>query len=438
MALSRTRPVVGEERAVRLTLQILGRLFAPREFPVRLWTGATLPADHPAEGREARFTLVLAHPGALRRMLLPPTDLTLGEAYVRGDFEIEGSLEDAVAAAVNATSTRPVVDWLAAAAMARLLPDTAASGTIPPRARLRGRRHSQHRDAVAVRHHYDLGNDFFALWLDRRMVYSCAYFPTGTETLDAAQEAKLEHICRKLRLRPGERLLDIGCGWGGLVLYAAKRYHVQAVGVTLSEPQARYGQARLAAAGLTQRAEIRVCDYRQVRDPPFDKLVSIGMFEHVGRRHLPEYFRCAWNALRPGGLFLNHGITGRPRPSVWKRFGPGRSFMQAHIFPDGELEPVSESLRAAEAVGFEVRDVENLREHYARTLRLWLANLEAHRDRAEALIGRGRYRLWRLYLAASAQGFTAGRTGVCQALLARPDASGTVTLPWSRGDLYTR
>lgn len=440
MVLTRLRSAVTDgSRAIDLTARILDRLFAPRTFPVRLWNGTTLPTVAPSPASDgSRFTVVLTHPGALRRMFLPPSDLTIGEAYARGDFEVEGNLEDAVASAVAAASRRSTVDWLAAAAMARLLPATTASGMIPPRARLQGRRHSLHRDAVAVRHHYDIGNDFFALWLDRRMVYSCAYFPTGTETLDAAQEAKLEHICRKLRLRPGERLLDIGCGWGGLVLYAAERYGVRAVGVTLSEPQARYGRERIAAAGLGDRAEIRVCDYREVRDPAFDKLVSVGMFEHVGRAHLPEYFRHAWRALRPGGLFLNHGITGQPRPSVWKRLGPGRSFMQAHIFPDGELEPVSESLHAAEAVGFEVRDVENLREHYARTLRLWLENLEAQRDRAVTLVGIGRYRTWRLYLAASAQGFSAGRTGVCQALLARPDASGAVTLPWSRGDLYTR
>ncbi len=423
-------------RASHLTVRILDRLFAPRAFAVRLWNGTTLPAA----GDAPRFTIVLTHPGALRRMLIPPTDLTIGEAYVRGDFEIEGDLEAAVAAAVAASSARSASTWLLASAIALALPRTtpAAPGTVLTRARLRGRLHSLDRDRTAVRHHYDTGNDFFALWLDRRMVYSCAYFPTGTETLDAAQEAKLEHLCRKLRLRPGERLLDIGCGWGALVLYAAERYGVQAVGVTLSEPQARIGQERIAAAGQQHRAAIRVCDYRQVGDGPFDKIVSVGMFEHVGRARLPEYFRQAWDLLRPGGLFLNHGITGRTRPSVWKRLGLRSSFMQAHIFPDGELEPIHESLAAAEAAGFEVRDVENLREHYARTLRLWLANLEAQRDRAMALVGESRYRTWRLYLAASAQGFVAGRTGVCQALLARPDASGTVTLPWTRGDLYTR
>jgi len=439
MVVSQTRHAVGEEdRAIRLTARILGRLFVPREFPVRLWNGATLPAARRTDAAPPPFTLVLTHPGALRRMLLPPADLTIGEAYARGDFEIEGDLEEAVASAVAAVSSRSAVDWLLAAAMARALPATHVSGMAPPRARLRGRRHSLHRDAVAVRHHYDIGNDFFALWLDRRMVYSCAYFPTGTESLDAAQEAKLEHICRKLRLRPGERLLDIGCGWGALVLHAAERYGVQVVGVTLSEPQARYGRERIAAAGLSHRAEVRVCDYRRVDDAPFDKLVSVGMCEHVGRARLPEYFRHAWHLLRPGGLFLNHGITRQPRPPVWTRLGPGRSFMQAHIFPDGELEPVGEILAAAERAGFEVRDVENLREHYARTLRLWLAHLEANRDQAQTLVGAGRYRAWRLYLAASAQGFAAGRTGVCQALLARPERSGAVTLPWSRGDLYTR
>ncbi|HXF82726.1 MAG TPA: cyclopropane-fatty-acyl-phospholipid synthase family protein, partial [bacterium] len=326
-------------------------------------------------------------------------------------------------------------DWLAAAVAALRLPRTAAPGRVPPRARVSGRIHSPSRDRTAVRHHYDIGNDFYALWLDRRLVYSCAYFPTGTEDLDAAQEAKLELICRKVRLRPNERLLDIGCGWGGLVAYAAERYGARAVGITLSEPQASLGRERLRAAGLEDRAEIRVCDYREVADGPFDKIVSVGMVEHVGRPQLPAYFRQAWRLLRPGGLFLNHGITVRGGAVPWRR-ARRQSFIQAHIFPDGELLPIADNLAPAQQVGFEVRDVENLREHYARTLRLWRQRLEARRAEAVAQVGEERYRMWRIYLAACAQGFAVGRTQVFQTLLARPDDTGRAHLPWSRADLY--
>ncbi|HEY6102919.1 MAG TPA: cyclopropane-fatty-acyl-phospholipid synthase family protein, partial [bacterium] len=293
-----------EARAVSTTERILDRLFAPhRTFATRLWNGTILPA-----AGESQFTLVLTHPGAFRRMLLPPTELAAGEAFVRGDFDIEGDLEAAVGAMAQAALSKPLREWLEVGSLALTLPRTGVRGTVPPRARLTGQRHSLERDRIAVRHHYDVGNDFYALWLGRRLVYSCAYFPMGTEDIDTAQEAKLEHICRKLRLRPGERMLDIGCGWGGLVRYAAAQYGVHAVGVTLSEPQAQHAREQIRSDGLEGRAEVRVVDYREVTDEPFDKLVSIGMFEHVGRERLPEYFRKAWDLLRPGGLFLNHGI----------------------------------------------------------------------------------------------------------------------------------
>jgi cyclopropane-fatty-acyl-phospholipid synthase len=425
--------IPAEGRATATTERILDHLFSPhRPFTVRLWNGATLPA-----AGDAQFTLVLTHPGALRRMLLPPTELSAGEAFVRGDFDIEGDLEAAVGAMAQAALSKSLREWLQVGSWALTLPRTAVEGTVPPRARLSGRRHTLARDRTAVRHHYDVGNDFYALWLGRRLVYSCAYFPMGTEDIDTAQEAKLEHICRKLRLRSGERVLDIGCGWGGLVRYAAAHYGVHAVGVTLSEPQARYAQEQIRSDGLEDRAEVRVVDYREVTDEPFDKLVSVGMFEHVGRERLPEYFGKAWDLLRPGGLFLNHGIAARPSIVIRRTRALGPTFMQAHVFPDGELEPIADTLVAAEAIGFEVRDVENLREHYARTLRLWRRNLEAHTQRAVELVGEGRFRTWRLFLAASAQGFASGRTEVFQALLARPDAAGTVDLPWSRAHLYT-
>jgi len=370
-------------------------------------------------------------------MLLPPTELALGESYLRGDFDVEGDLEAAIDTAVGAvTRQRRIRDWLSLGGAVLALPKGTRPGEVPPRPRLAGRLHSVKRDQVAVRHHYDVGNDFWVLWLDRRMVYSCAYFPTGTEDLDSAQEAKLEHICRKLRLQSGERLLDIGCGWGSLVIYAAQRYGVKAVGITLSEPQAQFARERIATAGLTDRCSIKVCDYREFTDHAFDKMASVGMFEHVGRAKLPEYFARAYALLRPGGLFLNHGITTGPLPPRWPRFGPRASFINAHVFPDGELVSASDALVLAEAAGFDVRDTENLREHYVRTLRQWGRRLEARRDEAVNVVGEGKYRTWRLFMAGSAQGFAAGRTSVFQALLARPERSGAVPLPWSRADLY--
>lgn len=420
------------DAAASRTIDILDQLFgADRNFAVRLWNGTVLP---PAGG-SSQFTLLLNHPGALRRMLLPPSDLALGEAYVRGDFDVEGSLEAATASGVQMVSRPRSWGEIAGLAIQILsLPNVKASGAVPPRARLHGLLHTPARDRMAVRHHYDVGNDFYALWLDKRMVYSCAYFPTGTEDIDAAQTAKLEHTCRKLRLQPGERLLDIGCGWGGLVMYAAERFGVKAVGITLSEPQARLARERIAAAGLSNSCRVEVVDYREFNDGPFDKIVSVGMFEHVGRARLPEYAARAHALLRPGGLFLNHGIVGYPVRTPWRRIG-GMSFIDAHIFPDGELLPLAYTLDVAERMGFEVRDVESLREHYARTLHLWLERLETRQDEAVRLIGKAKYRTWRLYLAGSANGFVTGRISVFQSLLAKADA-GQVTLPWSRADLY--
>jgi cyclopropane-fatty-acyl-phospholipid synthase len=276
------------------------------------------------------------------------------------------------------------------------------------------------------------------------MVYSCAYFPTGTEDLDAAQEAKLEHICRRLRLRPGERLLDIGCGWGGLVQYAAERYGAEVTGITLSRPQAELAQQRIAAAGLSGRCRIEVRDYRDLPTwPAFDKIVSVGMVEHVGGAKLPTYFASAYRCLRPGGLFLNHGIVRtRPAPAgdpaQWVRrlLWQDGAFIQRYVFPDSELVPPGETIRHAERAGFETRDVENLREHYALTVRHWIRRLEARRDQAVRLVGEPTYRVWRLYMSGCARAFTTGSIGVVQALFSKPEPSGVTRLPWTRADLY--
>ena len=437
--------VAGAAEATTPAARFLALLFpAPRAFAVRAGDRTLLAAEG-----EPVFTLALPPAGQLRTLFHPPVELSLGEAYLRGEFDIEG---DVCAAFQVIRQCRSAVQSPASVAALvrawRALPRngsaTAAGPGYAPAA-LSGAAHSRRRDREAIRYHYDVGNDFYELFLDRRMVYSCGYFPTGTEELDAAQEAKLDLICRKLRLKPGERLLDVGCGWGGLLLHAAERYGVYGMGITLSEEQYRLARERVAAAGLTDRVRIEIRDYRDLDDGPFDKIASVGMFEHVGRARLPEYFAQLGRLVQPGGLILNHGIAERPSPRrrspspvgwITDRLLVGRrAFRERYIFPNGELVPVSEANLAAERAGLEVRDVENLREHYARTLRLWVRRLEERRVEAVQLAGEATYRLWRLYMAASAYHFEQAMIGVHQTLLARP-AAGRVELPPSRGDLY--
>ncbi|MER3482031.1 MAG: SAM-dependent methyltransferase [Meiothermus sp.] len=402
---------------------LLEQVLPHRAFAVRFWDDSVLPPT-----AQPKATLVLR--SWLPERLALPLDLTLGEAFIRSDIEIEGDPEAVLSALETPQlpkTPREWGSWLGTALK------TAGIGAFA--AQLRGAAHSRTRDRQAVQHHYDLSNDFYRLWLDERMVYSCAYFPTMGETLDQAQAAKLEHICRKLRLKPGERLLDIGCGWGGLVIYAAQNYAVEAVGITLSEQQLAEARKRVQQAGLEGRVQIELLDYREVKGQ-FDKVVSVGMAEHVGRTNLPRYFRAAHEALKAGGLFLHHAIAQGPVPPKTPTWATSGEFMRQYIFPDGEILPLWTNLEEAEKVGFEVRDVEDLREHYARTLMLWRERLEARFPEAERLVGAERARLYRLYLAGSAHQFIFGHLAIHQTLLAKPGEGGKVELPPSRADIY--
>ncbi len=438
--MARTDSLSIADPVVRRTTRLLELIFpSPRRFGIRLWDRRELPSDG-----LPRFGLVLNHPGALRRMFRPPIELSLGEAFIRNDFDIEGDIFSAF----------PLMESIAARAwrlreMGGLffgLLALPASGPARPAGRgpleARGVVHSRERDRQVVQYHYDVGNDFYALWLDRNLQYSCAYFPNGNEDLDRAQELKMEHICRKLRLEAGERLLDIGCGWGGLARFAAARHGVEVLGVTLSRNQKAYADEQIERQGLRGRVSVELLDYRDLGRESFDKIVSVGMFEHVGRSHLPEYFAQAYRLLKPGGLFLNHGISrravGGPEADSFlarRLVGPD-SFSQRYIFPDGELVPVSEAGMLAEAAGFEVRDVESFREHYALTLRHWVRRLAERGAEAVQAAGEVTYRTWRLYMSASAYGFESGRLNVNQTLLAKMTSDGKSAVPLSRADLY--
>jgi cyclopropane-fatty-acyl-phospholipid synthase len=429
-------------RAVRIARRIAEHLFGPvtaREFGIRYWDSgiSEMPPGMPP------FTIVLNHPAAFRRMFLPPSQLRLGEAYVRGDFDIEGDLESArgLARVLRDRLTEP---GTVARVTALLLRSPRADSRSPVAGghtvRGFGRAHTPRRDAAAIRAHYDVGNDFYSLWLDPRMVYSCGYFVSADADIETAQRAKLDHICRKLRLRPNDRLLDIGCGWGGLILHAAEHYGARAVGITLSQAQAEWAMARAAALGLADRCEVEIRDYREAEQlGPFDKVASVGMCEHVGARQLPTYFEHAFACLREGGLFLNHCIIqGQERAGArWRsRLWREGAFLHRYVFPDGELPRLAALTRAAIGAGFEVRDVESLREHYVLTLRHWLERLERAAPEAVACVGTGIYRIWRLYMAGSAHGFASGAMGLAQMLLAKPDEHGRTRLPLTRADLY--
>ncbi len=417
------RSTEGADQAGR----ILHRVFRDYRggLAVRLWNGEILAlGTGPPE-----FTLVFHHPAPFRELLLYRDPLRLAEAYFRGLVDVEGDLYAVLGLKEHLGALALTWPERLAFLAAALRLDRRPAGPTAGRRRARHARNS--RETVAF--HYDVSNDFYRLWLDERMVYSCAYFEDPGQGLDQAQRNKLDHICRKLRLRPGERLLDIGCGWGALVCWAAERYGAQAHGITLSRNQYAYGLGRIREQGLEGRVTLELRDYRDLKgEALLDKIASVGMFEHVGLKNLPLYFGTAHRLLKPGGLFLNHGIT---HDGEGWRSRPSTRFINRYVFPDGELDSVGNVQRAMERSRFEILDVEAWRPHYALTLRHWVQRLEARRAVALSHVDEATYRVWRLYMAACAVQFEAGGVGVYQILASKRDP-GFAPVPLTRRDLY--
>ena len=399
--------------AAREALAAVGLIDLP--VTLRFWDGSVLEGGSPV--------IEIRSPGAIAHLIHAPNQIGLARAWVSGglDVESDADLEAIIRlrGAFNHVHLTARDRALLLAAAVRLAgPRVLKRPPVPAiEAKRKGRLHSLARDKAAIQHHYDVSNHFYRMVLGPSMVYSCAYFADPGESLEAAQERKLELICAKLRLEPGERLLDIGCGWGSLLIHAAKHHGVTGVGVTLSDAQAALARARVRAAGLSDRIEIRVLDYRELDDGPFDKIASVGMYEHVGRGELDRYAQTVHDLLKPGGLFLNHGIA-----RLHSEPPDADTFIYRYVFPDGELSPVTDVMASLQNAGLEVRDVESLREHYTLTLRKWLANLDAHREEAVADVGGERERVWRLYMLASALGFEEGDVTVYQTLTTRPGA----------------
>jgi cyclopropane-fatty-acyl-phospholipid synthase len=386
-----------------------------RDLPVSIdcYDGTTLgPPD-------ATTRIVLRSPLALRHIVTAPGELGFGRAYVSGALDVEGDIFRALELRDQLPDLRIAPHIMYALARHALGHGFAWPHRPPEEAHLHGRRHSRERDSAAIAHHYDISNRFYELVLGPAMTYSCAVWSPHVRSLAEAQAAKYELICRKLALHPAMRLLDVGCGWGGMVMHAAREYGVRAVGVTLSEEQAEYAREAVKREHLDDRVEIRVQDYRDIDDGPYDAISSIGMFEHVGLARLDEYFTRLHGLLSSEGRLMNHGIS-RP-PGQRARFAR-RGFIDRYVFPDSELHEIGTVVTHVQQAGFEVRHVESLREHYAKTLRAWVANLESNWDAAVNEVGAARARVWRLYMAASAINFETNRTQIHQLVAVRSDA----------------
>ena len=400
-------------QADNMMLDRLAQRLRALEVPlaVTLWNGQRLaPSGTP------HVNVTIRSPKALAS-LVHPTMGKLARHYVEQQLDVEGEARE-------------------------ILRVGEALGGSPAPAEGTGSRlrkwigHTRVFDSKAIRYHYDVGDDFYALWLDRRRVYSCAYFKRADDTLERAQEQKLDHICRKLMLKPGERLLDIGCGWGALIMWAAAHYKVHATGITLSQNQYDYATQAISEAGLTDLCQVKLLDYRDVpEDESFDKISSVGMFEHVGRKNFPVYFGKISRLLKPGGLVMNHGITLNSVDGHELGSDIG-SFIDEYVFPGGELTHVSRVVSEMSERGLETWDVESLRPHYARTLWQWVERLESRQDAAIAAVGEKAYRIWRIYMAGSAHAFERGWMSVYQILAGKPLADGRLATPATREHIY--
>ncbi len=417
---------------------ILYRLFRDFDACLRicLWDGSEvhLGRDHP------EFSLSFRSAKAFQDLILARNPLRLVEAYFQGLIDIDGNLYSALKLRHHLTSLQlSLIEKATLAAKAfRIKPDkTASNGSNAPKWEKTFRQKlgispSKDLNRHAISFHYDVSSDFYALWMDEQMVYSCAYYEDAGQSLEQAQRNKLDRICRKLRLKPGERLLDTGCGWGALICWAAEHYGVNAHGITLSQNQYDYVQGIIKQRGLEQKVSVELLDYRDLRgEAKYDKLVSVGMFEHVGLKNLPTYFEIAHRSLKPGGLFLNHGITSDE--GGWKKT-LSTEFINRYVFPDGQLETVSTVQQIMEGADFEIHDVEGLRQHYALTLREWVRRLDKRHEEALKFVTEPVYRIWRLYMAACAMQFEEGNTGIYQILASKREPFSN-PVPLTRRDL---
>ena len=429
-------PTGSDARYIDATVRIVNRLLQnfQGDVALRLWNGTQYVFGQTVP----EFTLVVRDPAVLRKLVMKRNPITLADAYFRGMVDFEGDLYAGLRLKPHLQKlTLPMRGRAALLLDALRLPAKSACESAMALADSldinEARKHNRLSDRAAISFHYDVSNAFYKLWLDEQMVYSCAYFQTSTDSLEQAQRNKLDHVCRKLRLKPGERFLDIGCGWGAMVCWAAQHYGVTAHGITLSQRQFDYATERVKKLGLQDLVTLEMRDYRDLEgEGVYDKVSSIGMFEHVGLANLPVYNATVMRLLRPGGLFLNHGITHDEEgwhPTL------DAEFINRYVFPGGELDTISNILRGMEQATFEIHDVENLRMHYAMTLREWVKRLEANHDTALNYVSEDAYRVWRFYMAACAMEFEAEGTGIYQ-VLASKRGSGSLPVPLTRQDIY--
>jgi cyclopropane-fatty-acyl-phospholipid synthase len=438
----KAQPRAVADTSVDLAAGLLRRLFRNLEVPlsVRLWNGVTLRVGRAAlERKEPRYALVFQNPRVVSELVLGRDPLAIAEAYFRGDIDVEGDFRAALGlrhhlAAIRLNLSDRIISLIDALRLRSCAAEALDARSEPLVQRGPAiKRHSKAENRDAIRFHYDLSNEFYALWLDAQLVYSCGYFESANASLETAQRAKLEHICRKLRLQPGESLLDIGCGWGALIVHAAQAYGVRAHGVTLSQRQYEFARRRIRDAGLEDRVTVELRDYRDIAgEACFDKITSVGMFEHVGLDNLPLYFGAVERLLKPCGLFLNHGIT-------HEAHGADESlstrFINRYVFPDGQLDTIGHIQSVMEDAHFEVLDVEGLRRHYALTLSAWVDLLERNHEEALRHVNEATYRVWRLYMSCCALEFDAGGIGVYQILAAKRGTASSA-LPLTRRHLY--